>query len=242
MEFEENEMQRAGEAPPVAIVYLQRADDPQNKISLTEDALIVVKGGRRQVFALKEVQTLDFHKRVLLLPLVAGGVLLPFGIAAMFGNFLNPYFVVLLVLAGMYLLYEGLNSRWALTVSCRGASTDIPLESPTQNIRAFAEFVNGRLRGRTDAARGHIYTVIADELYHRSDGERFIDPGSSRLRAYTERQWMDLQADVAKGQCALRLDPTHNLLRVEFARDEKDGILYPYIVGPIPRKAVVQRL
>ena len=230
------------ESSTKAVVFLHKLNDNKNRILLTSDDLIIIRKSKAHFYKLGDIKSLAFHERRLLLPLVAGGILTPLGIVAMFGNYFNPYLVVLLILTGIYLLYEGLNDRWSLTVHGFSNEENFPLFFVSDNLRAFVDFVNGHLPHANDQVRnqGYIYLVLPLDLWNAYLSEDSFDLGSSSQKAYTWQQWVKSGRDHDHGGVALTLDPLLAPLRIEYHYDQDSGVLRPHVYGNVPKGAVVE--
>ncbi len=236
--------EQPGDTSAIAVVFLYSRNDDRNRAMLTPEDLVIIRKSKRHIFGLDSIRKLAFHKRKLLLPLVAGGILLPLGLAAMFGDYFNPYLVVLLVLSGIYMLYEGFNDRWTLTVHAVSNDVNFPLLHVSDNLQAFVDFVNGQLPNASVSVRkqGYIYMLLPLEVWTAFASMDSIDLGSTTQKAYTWRQWAatsDREA-LYHGHVALTLDPLRAWFRINYDHDRETGVFRPLVDGILPKDAIVK--
>jgi hypothetical protein len=242
--LDEKNMEKRGiidESAPKAIVFLHKRNDHKNKALLTKDDLIVIRKARSHIYKLDNIKSVGFRTRKFLLPLVVGGILTPMGIVAMFGNYFNPYWVVLLILVGIYLLYEGFSDRWSLTIKGFSNEESISLLYVSDNLRAFIDFVTGHLPHATDTIRrqGYLYLKIPEDLWKMPVRETPIDLGKSVHKAFTRRQWEKSGQNIDPGQVVLVLDPWLAPVSVSYENDVETGLLRPQVTGIVPATTII---
>jgi hypothetical protein len=232
------------ESAAKAIVFLHQRNDHKNKAMVTAEDLVIVRKSKPHFYKIENIKSLSFRQRKFLLPLVAGGILTPLGIVAMFGNYFNPYIVVLLILTGIYLLYEGFVDRWSLNIQGFSNEESISLLYVSDNLRAFIDFVSGHLPHVADSTRekGYLYLVIPETLWKTPDQEGPIDLGSAMYQAYTQEQWVRSKRSVDPDQVVLVADPWRAPVRIHYENDRESGMLRPHITGLVPRETIVNVL
>ena len=232
------------EKSAIAIVFLHSRNDSRNRAILTSEDLIIIRKAKSHIFALDNIRLLAFHKRKLLLPLIMGGILVPLGLVAMFGDYFNPYLVVLLILSGIYLFYEGFNERWTLTVHGLSSDVNFSLFFVSDNLRAFVDFVNGQLPSASGTVRkqGYIYLLLPLELWTGSAGSDNIDLGTTIHKAYTRRQWVAKKDrdDPDQVHVILTLNPLKAWTRINYDHDRDTGEFRPLVHGILSKDAIVE--
>ena len=127
---------------PLAQVFLKRAEDTDHQLWLTHRHLWVLRGTLRERFLLQEVNQLVFRHRMLLFPVILGGVSLAFSLLAIARESLGPFGLLLFFFASFFFFYYGLNGQRVLSVEMGGMVYDVPLKQTHPHHRDFVNFVN----------------------------------------------------------------------------------------------------
>ncbi len=133
----------------IAVCYLFKDGDERHRCMLTSRQLSIVNGKSIESFDLSEIQVIDIEHKKLLLPLVAGGILLSFVLVAFSGFSLDPQWTVVTLLAGVFVFYLGWNGSDVLHINASQLNYLFPFRQHHQGIRKFIALANKIRMGMT---------------------------------------------------------------------------------------------
>jgi hypothetical protein len=226
----------------IAIAYLYRADDQDNKCMLTTKRLVVVYEGK--VFSLERehIRSVDFEQRRLLLPLVSGGIIAPFSLLAIFLNLYNLWYLMLLFFLGLLLFYLGLQQQPTLSIRDSVKSHDFFLREITPNLRAFVNFSRQLLFGRQSLLYLPLKSTEWQVLKHRDK----IAPaslereGSFRLLNQEQlEQWKRREKGGTAAWVILHIQPLEAATEFYYRQSEDSPELYAYAQQAISARAII---
>ncbi len=228
---------------PVATVYLRRSGDEKNKMMLLENALVVRYKGREYIFERPRFQGLEVGYRKYLLPLIAGGIILPLSFLAMATNDFNPFFLILFLLAGFYLLYAGWSGSPVLSVLYDPKPFDFTIFHISDNLKAFISFTNAFLSESmgSEEQRRYIFLVVEKDLWKRfKEPEPGLVGGPLILPAKTWEQWQRGDREVPANRVALVIDLFKIKTKVVYEYSKKNHQLEPRVEWPVNEEAVFE--
>ena len=138
---------------------------------LSYEKLIVKERKRTHTFELAEVQNIEIKKKLLLLPLISGGVLAPLSLIAIFNDLLNLWVMLLAFMIGVLLIYYGVEGRFSLSILTNLKEYDFFINSPNKNIKAFIQFVLKRILNREVI----YYLALSDEEWKSAQVSGYLE-------------------------------------------------------------------
>ena len=237
---------------PLAVCYLHRQGDEDNRCLLTPRQLIVVSRGKVYRFERKRIKRLAFEERRAWLPLIVGGIVAPFSLLAILLNLYNSWTMMLLFLPSLLLLYLGWFPYPVLAVHDDVKPHDFRLPSVSDNLRAFAQFFN-RMTHQQDASIYHVARAadwqaasstgqyapasLSDEGFiHASQAEQLTRLRQSDLFAKDE-DWVVLTIDPLRVRAEIKYEaPVHPAGGEAMAT--RPGEQFLHIYGPLNTDAV----
>ncbi len=229
------------ESNPIASVFLRRSGDEKNKMLLSDQDLVVIYKGKKYVFERSLFRGLEVGFKKFLFPLIAGGILLPLSFLALATNDFNPFFLILFLLAGFYLLYAGWSGSPVLTVLYDPKPYDFPLFHISDNLRSFIEFTNARLFGREGAEerRRYIFLEVDEGIWNKFKMSEYGFSGKSQvLTAKTWDQWHSGDRVRKAKVITLMIDLFRVKTSVFYEYDKKSHALMPRVEWPVNTEAV----
>jgi hypothetical protein len=224
----------------LALCYLYKEGDEKNKVLLSTEKLYVVHRRRIHEYELENIKDLGFNHRKIMMPLIVGGIMASLSMVAIFKDVFNPYIVMSMVMAGLGLFYFGWTGQLFFTVTTKIKDYDFSIPAPTENLKAFIEFIldAGLLGRRADGGKLSFYLVF-DRQFWESQQEK---PGTIKLpekpfRAYLSKQ---LHRKDLKDVAIVEFAPLKAHAEVRFLKDPSNGKLRPYVMDDISREAVVR--
>lgn len=226
---------------PVASVYLRRTGDEKNKMMLSDEHLAVIYKGKEYIFERPLFKGLEVGYKKFLFPLIAGGILLPLSFLALATNDFNPFFLILFLLAGFYLLYAGWTGSPVLTVLYDPKPYDFPLFHISDNLKSFIAFTNAYLFGQDgpENQRRYIYLEVDRELWRRFTMKEYgVTEKSQVLNAKTREQWQGSSKVTGKDKVTLEIDLFKIRTKVFYEYDKKSHELRPRVEWPVNEEAI----
>lgn len=231
-----------------AFCYLERINDERNKISLTEESLIINYRNRPERFDLTQVKNLIFEPKKAMLYVIGGGITVPFTALAFYRDFLDPWPTLFLLLGGVFALYHGWRGYQVLSVQLFGVTRDYKLREVSSNIRAFVDFTINLLptnQPLTDQREHMIYHITdlntwkkyqSGSHYRIKKPDRFIHASRYRQLDQTLKKHFSGKSQLL----LLTIDPLKVDPEVRFEDLLGEGQLFPHIYGDLNLDAVVK--
>jgi hypothetical protein len=208
-----------------ANVYLLKDGDKQNMAMITDEALMIVRDGKKALFQLNIITKVDIANKKMLLPLILGGVLVPFSFLWYFTNMMHPVFHLVAILTGIFLFHAGWNGKAALIVQLAGKEERlIYIPSLSMHVRAFIEYVNECLQSPSGGGLQAMIFVAKRDNESRwlfeddeNEGERFPMLGYTYKQAKMLHKefsnWVAIDPELNSGEIKFVFDPLHRELR-----------------------------
>ena len=226
----------------IAIVYLQHAEDKDNKCMLTSERLMVVYKGKFHSFDRAHLKDLYFSRRRLLLPLIAGGVSAPLSLLAIFMNLYNPWPLMFVFFLGLALFYLGLQQHPVLTVKDTVKEHDFFLEELTANLKAFLSFA----RQAVFHGESLLYLVLPLEEWQKMKREAVIDPPQLKEQGFLRllnpsqlQRWKAQKHRPSSGWIVLHVDPLKVQADIRFEKSDGNDELIANLYGKLSREAIL---
>ncbi len=230
----------------LAFCYLQQAKDEKNKGVLTNRHLIIIHRGKTTRFEREQIKDITFRQRRWLLPLVAGGIVAPFSLLAIFLNLYSLWPLFLLFVLSSLAFYTGWLHHPTLTVQDTVKEHDFSLNYISSHLKAFVHFTREQLAHKSEM----IYHIARAADWQAP--QKNYQPASWQqdgfIHAATRHQLHQMKQNsrfaAAQDWWVLTIDPlkVRAEIRYEEAADGSatPGELFPHIYGPLNREAVVE--
>jgi len=234
--------------PVRAFCYLEHLNDEKNKISLTENHLVINYRDQTSSYKLPQVKDITFGHRKAMLYLLSGGIGVPFTAVAFYRDFLDPWPTLFLLFGGVFAIYLGWRGYQVLTIHLFGLSRDYRLNEISNNIQAFVGFaikflpMNLPFSSESERMIYHI-TDISTWKEEKSQTHYKGLPKDGFIHASTHDQLEDTRHKYFKSRSQLLLltiDPL--LVNVEIRYEDLmgEGKLFPHIYGDLNLDAIVK--
>ncbi len=156
-------------SPVIARCPLGQAKNPSSEVFLTMGGIVVRQAGdKKEVFPREQIKNLMIRHRILWLPLVIGGIITPLALVALIKTFGAFWILLLIVLAGLFLMYYGYTGTEALTVSTTVKDYDFFISNTSPHLKAFVQFAGAQLRNNDPL----VYLAVPD-----AELQKFITDG-----------------------------------------------------------------
>lgn len=239
-EIEENSHEWKG-SNPVASVYLKQSGDEQNKMLLTDRDLVVIYRGKEYVFSHSLFNGLEVGYRKYLFPLIIGGILLPLSFLAIATHDFSPFYLILFLLTGFYLIYTGWSGSPVLSIMYEPKEFDFPLFHISDNLKAFIAFTNAYLLNSADSEERRRYLfLLADEDLEKQSGETEQDLQVPKLNlpAMTWYQWHREDQKKEDEKTVFVIDLFKIKTKVFYEYDKTTHELRPLVEWPVNPEAL----
>lgn len=137
---------------PIASCYLNEPEDEANYLYLTSTYLKVLRRGKERKYGLSPFLKLEINHRTLLAPLIGGGLLSSISLTTLFTFSKWPILLLILSIAGLLLIYYGVNGVSVLTLKEDKIHYDINLPKVSEALPSFLRFTNRLIPGLTGVA------------------------------------------------------------------------------------------
>ncbi|UII29398.1 hypothetical protein LVD15_13490 [Fulvivirga maritima] len=183
-----------GDEPVIAFCYLRKTNDLKNACFLSKKHLFVKEKGILSPFPLESVQDTSFGHRLILLPLVIGGILTPLSLHALFHHYFNIWLLFSLAFIGVILIYYGIQGTNVFTVHTAIKNYDFFIPSSTVHLKSFSSYV--RVYQRNKEALDFYYFIYPKQLWQQAQkiGE-FIPDKPIRLYFNYQMKQVNMRHD-----------------------------------------------
>jgi uncharacterized protein (DUF952 family) len=231
-----------------AICYLEKVNDEQNKVSLTESSLVINYRNRIEQIDLTHIKGFSFGHRKAMLYLIGGGIAVPLTSVAFYRDFLNPWPTLFLLFGGIFAMYVGWRGYQVFSIDLFGLSRDYKLSEISGNLRAFVDFTINLLpvnKSNITESERMIYHVTpltswkqkkSDSTYFGKGTEGFIHASSIHQLPGTLKKHFKGQS----GLLLLTIDPLKVKPEIKYEDLTAEGQLYPHIYGDLNLDSVVK--
>ncbi len=241
-----------------AICYLHQANDERNKCLLTGKDLVVVRQGKTYRFPLIEIKRIAFGHRRVMLPLVAGGIVAPLSLLAIYTYHSDPWLMLPLFFLGLFALYWGWMGYPALLIKDGVREHDFQLLYISPNMQAFAAFASSMVETKKNKGeKAVIYHIAERTIWEQArQAEEPYSPASIEKEGFihasdpqqlewvkhsgwftADKEWVILAIDPLKVNPEIRYEPGAILPGMTEAQAQY--ALFPHIYGPLNPDAIV---
>jgi hypothetical protein len=209
----------------IAICNIVKSDDEQNKCTLTNERLYIVRKGKHYSFELDEITQVGFKQKKLLFPLILGGVIGSLFLIAGFNFLINIWIALIIGLAGMLLFYYGWVGSQTLVIHTKVKEFDIFIDQVTSPLEAFVALVNAHfILGKSKTLQ--YFISLTQEAWQEALAKGHLDDPADGRRLYTaNRNPVD--------QLVFMLDPSEVPNQINYLMEESSNEVLPYVLGKI---------
>lgn len=162
-----------GEDTIIAQCYILKKGDENNICYLSADNLFIKSKGIVSHFPIDSIMNISFKHKILLMPIIFGGILAPFALIAVFNGYYNVWLMLSLMMGGLAILYYGIEGGQTMSVQTNVKEYDFFLKSVSPNLKSFVSFViNYQHRGE-DALI--YYFTLSEDHWHQAQSLGYID-------------------------------------------------------------------
>lgn len=212
----------------IAMSYIARDGDEKNKCFLSKNNLFIRHRGRLEKYDLPSIKDIQFKHKMLLFPMIAGGVIAPLSALALLNDYGNPWALLTMLILGLLTLYYGYEGSPALSITTNVKEYDYFISRPTPNLFAFAKYAR-QLYKFSDKGRLFYFRLSDEQLetLEANDQVHITDP--IQLLYFEETQ---LVKDRLFG-----VDPVNSPNNVKLITRENKMV--PQLVGIISREDII---
>lgn len=208
--------------PIVASSPLGRVDDKKNQCFISKEKLIIRRNSRVTKFELADISPLFIENKILLIPLVLGGITAPLAVLALLKTTGNPWILLSLLIGGLALLYYGYEGSPSLTVRTKVKDFHHFITSPTPNLKAFITYANEIIAFGMEGIS--FYLSLSNEEWMLAQRVGQIEVGSNYPLCYRSEINILGHSELI----VVSFDPTKSDGVFQFI--SKDGAMRPYLM------------
>lgn len=215
------------EGNPLAKCPLKKPSDERNYLYLTDQYFIVKINGRLFSYDIDSILSLNFGKKNLLFPIVAGGLISSLSILAYISDFIHPWALLLLFISGIFLLFYGFVGTPALILNQKNNQDHYLLKDTTVHLNHFINFVNHYLRFKDIPV---YYLIISNQAWQKALQDEYL----------TVKEPIELFTKLPKGdgQVILKVIMEDKIININYLPDQHNIGLIPCVTKNIPLRAV----
>ena len=209
---------------------------------LTEHFFILKKGTKEDYYPRSFLRKVSISKKKMLMPLVSGGILASLSLISIIVGIYYPWFVLITLTLGAFLLYYGYRGKEFLIISEEKNENSYLIKDQTDNLKNFLKFVNSELIESSSFLLYHIVSEkdwndqLESNWYKHSslDSEGFIHCAlKEQINGVLERFFKN-QKDLL----ILFIDPKKLNAKVKFEKAVDVNDIFPHVYGAINKEAI----
>ncbi len=213
----------------LAFVYLHQEGDERNVCLISANDITLIRRGKKKVVRLKDVRQLSFSKKVLLLPIVLGGVFGPFFLIAILAGYFLPAANLLGFLISIFLFYYGLSGKEGLKVETINDVLEVFLPRISENLKSFVNFANHLVhQSQLQQEAFSFFIPISEKEKEAYEREQKWTSAPEGVFGYTSDERRNKR--MAPGEYFLEIDARKENIRIKFENDH-NGKLRPKLQG-----------
>lgn len=225
-----------------AFVYLLSEGDSSNKAVVSEDMIMIIRKGQKNIYLLRDIKKLEIENKKLLLPLIAGGIISPLAILSYFVNIFQPLLHLVSLLLGLLLFYVGWAGKSSFTLKQRmGNDLNFYLPSISKNLLAFVNYVNALIKYPSEYdGRTFLFFELRKDPIHIIKNSISEDLNLFPLLGYTFDQYQT-QVDKSSNTHVIVIDPMTAGIEIKIIFDSETNQMRPRLDGPILAESIIDR-
>ncbi|MBL6448671.1 hypothetical protein JMN32_20330 [Fulvivirga sp. 29W222] len=213
----------------LAFCYIGKDGDNKNICYLTKKNLLIKHKNRLESFNHEMIKGISFEHKILLLPLVVGGIITPLSIHGLLNTFINPWVLLISMVMGLLFMYYGWEGSSTITIKTKVKDYDFFIRQTSVNLKAFAEYVQHYISDDINARRFYFITN-KPEWSNAKESQVFKISKPVALHNWKEVRQMKLSAE----KVILAVDPTENDIQISFKQSSDKKILHPQLTNSLP--------
>ncbi|GAA0893176.1 hypothetical protein GCM10009122_28550 [Fulvivirga kasyanovii] len=213
----------------LAFCYIGKNGDEKNICYLTKDNLLIKYKNRLESFDHEAIHGISFEHKMLLFPLVLGGIITPLSIHGLLNTYINPWLLLISMVTGLFLMYYGWEGSSSMTIKTKVKDYDFFIRQVSTNLKAFAGYVQHYISDDVNARRFYFITDKAG--WENSKGNELFK-ATKPVDLYN---WEEIrQVKVPAGNVILAVDPTESDVQISFIQSSDKKKLQPQIANSFP--------
>jgi len=200
----------------IATSYIAKDGDNNNRCFLSKNTLFVKYRGKMEHYSLESVSDIQFKHKLILFPLIAGGVIAPLCLLALLNSIGNPWLLLSGMVAGLLMIYYGYEGTPTLSINSKIKEYDFFIKKPTPNLLAFVKYVRQIYTFGPDG-----YFFYLDKLPKKEKDSYFFEHATKLL--YYE--------DQLKLASCFKIDPLQ--VAENFTLKSIDNTITPVLIGKV---------
>lgn len=176
---------RINNEPIIATSFLTKESDLKNQCFLSRDTIFIKYRGKMEDFRLEYVNSIQFKHKMLMFPLIIGGIIAPLSGLALLNDFGNPWLLLSALIGGLLFVYLGYEGSPTLTISTKVKDYDFFIYQPTPSLKAFVKYAR-QLVYFGEKGYFFYFTLSEQEQQHLSEKNEFNLQAPKRLCYYEE--------------------------------------------------------
>ncbi|ELR68230.1 hypothetical protein C900_00645 [Fulvivirga imtechensis AK7] len=221
--------------PVIAFCYIGRSGDENNVCFLTRENLFVRYKKRLTSFNNNSIKEITFEHKLLLFPMVTGGIMAPLSIHALLNSFMNPWLMLSTMIAGLFLMYIGWEGTSTMTVSTNVKDYYFFIKNITPNLISFADYANVFIADNEHGKKFYFLMKRSEWEQTKASGI-FKQPQPLLLYNWSDMAGKSHPAD----QILLAIDPVEADINISFITHPNKDKLRPVISHNIPVEHIME--
>ena len=209
----------------IAMCYLQQAGDERNKCYYNKSELFVITHGREFRIKLEQVDSIFIKNKLLLLPVILGGLIASLGMVAFFQNLYYSPYLLFLILAGILLFYFGMNGLPAFVIRSGNYENHFILWKKTGNLNAFTDYLSFFLKGNDDQSHLRSFFIPMNNAAMELLKVSGVALSNAPVFPYSKLNNIEIPFDFL-----IEIDPLEISVQITFLYN-LEGILKPQVNG-----------
>jgi len=207
----------------IATSFIGKDGDEKNQCFLSKESLFVQYRGRIERFSLDNIVDIQFKHKLILFPLITGGIIAPLCLLAILNDLGNPWALLSGMVAGLLMTYYGYEGTPSLSVTSKVKEYDFFIRKPTPNLKAFIKYVR------------QIYMFGPDGYYFYLDNVPPIVDGAYEFE--DDKKLLYYEEILKLDKPLYRIDPQD--VNKNFQLIPEDNMLNPMLSGKINAEYIV---
>ena len=230
----------------IAICYLEKDGDENNKCLLYENELKLIQDGREHQYPLDTKIDYEFAHKKWMFPFITGWILLCLSLLFIFRALLNPWLVLGVLIISIFSIYIGWEGSEVLTIRIGGQHHSIPVKSASPNLRAFLTFITAYISKREGSPPLVVYHLTNEMEWSAQEERDYYSHSTLEREGYihcsTKESLEETYEKYFKDEdypVLITIDPLllDSQMKLEYV--EKRKMLFPHIYGAIRKEAIV---
>lgn len=213
----------------MAFCYLGKEGDNKNMCYLTKENLLIRYKDKVEPFSHDAIMGISFEHKILLFPLITGGIITPLSIHGLLNTFMNPWALLISMVAGLLLMYYGWEGSSTMTIKTKVKDYDFFIRQASANLKAFAAYVQHYISDDVNARRFY-FTTDKAAWHSAKTNELFEVTQPITLYDWKEARQIKLSPD----QVILAVDPIESNVQISFKQSSDQKKLQPLIAKSFP--------